>query len=161
MRAAHASTPSDRGIQRQIGRDRFFEFARYARETRQLAAFGCGVHTFFVACLQHRHRRVQIHLDESVRADHVARAAADLLVRHDECGQADHARIVDQLCGFGGAAHVFGTIRRREAEVAAHAEAEVLTIEHSREPAHVEQASFDRVCDDGFAGFRQAGHAAP
>ena len=70
---------------------------------------------------------------------------------HDDPG------LVDQAGDLGDAAQVLGALLGAEAEVAAHAEAQVLAVDAQRRPAGVEQAALEGDGGRGLAGAGQAG----
>lgn len=77
-------------------------------------------------------------------------------VRRDEARDRDGTRVGEQARDLGDSPDVLGAVLRREAEVAAEAEAHVVAVEQVRGGAVAEEVLLERRRDGRFAGRREA-----
>jgi hypothetical protein len=80
-----------------------------------------------------------VDVQEAFGPDELSDLFPDGGVRRDESRDSNLARVVEKFRNFRRAAEVLGSLFGRESQIAADSEPHVLTVEHDRDAAVVEQ----------------------
>ena len=143
------------GTQFQFRAGRRFVGSGDTGEIVDFLGAGFGVKTLGVALLAHGERGVDEDLDEPARRHYFSHEVMVGAVRRNKGGDADQARIGEELSRFADAADVFGPVFRRKGEVRAEAVAHAVAVQDVNLAAEVEQLALQLGGDGGFAGAGQ------
>ena len=128
-----------------------------AAEAGDLAGARAPVEALGISRLTDRERGVDEHLEEAVGGQALAHAGPILAVGADRGHEDDEAGVLQEARCLAEAPHVFGALLRREAEISAQAEAEVVAVEDVAVVAAGVEQGVDPRGDRALAGAREAG----
>ena len=114
---------------------RHLERRAHARELLDFAPARLGIQALHVALLAHFQRRGHVHFQKVFRPDDTGSHAPQRVVRTDESGKRDDARVHEQLAHLGDAPDVLHPVRLREAQVIVDAAADIVAVQNAAKQA--------------------------